>query len=141
MRLCKKDIQTLKERRTRRNSSLGNHFAKASPALVRNPFGKASLCAFLKNLSTKLKKASLTVEAAMVLPLFFLTMVTMISFMDLYKLQTEHLSKLCQNANGCRNVRLCSKRRNRRDYASGCLLPISLWQESYRSQPNGITIP
>ena len=34
----------------------------------------------------------------MVLPLFFLTMVTMISFMDLYKLQTEHLSKLCQNA-------------------------------------------
>lgn len=65
---------------------------------MRNPFGKASLCAFLKNLSTKLKKASLTVEAAMVLPLFFLTMVTMISFMDLYKLQTEHLSKLCQNA-------------------------------------------
>ena len=96
--IMQKDIQTLKERRTRRNSSLGNHFAKASPALVRNPFGKASLCAFLKNLSTKLKKASLTVEAAMVLPLFFLTMVTMISFMDLYKLQTEHLSKLCQNA-------------------------------------------
>ena len=96
--IMQKDIQTLKERRTRRNSSLGNHFAKASPALVRNPFGKASLCAFLKNLSTKLKKASLTVEATMVLPLFFLTMVTMISFMDLYKLQTEHLSKLCQNA-------------------------------------------
>jgi hypothetical protein len=94
--IMQKDIQTLKERRTRRNSSLGNHFAKASPALVRNPFGKASLCAFLKNLSTKLKKASLTVEAAMVLPLFFLIMVTMISFMDLYKLQTEHLSKLCQ---------------------------------------------
>ena len=58
--IMQKDIQTLKERRTRRNSSLGNHFAKASPALVRNPFGKASLCAFLKNLSTKLKKASLT---------------------------------------------------------------------------------
>ena len=71
--IMQKDIQTLKERRTRRNSSLGNHFAKASPALVRNPFGKASLCAFLKNLSTKLKKASLSVEAAMVLPLFFLT--------------------------------------------------------------------
>ena len=86
--IMQKDIQTLKERRTRRNSSLGNHFAKASPALVRNPFGKASLCAFLKNLSTKLKKASLTVEAAMVLPLFFLTMVTMISFIRQTTAQT-----------------------------------------------------
>lgn len=30
------------------------------------------------------------------LPIFFLGMVTMISFMDIYKLQTEHLTKLCE---------------------------------------------
>lgn len=95
--MVKKDMQSLKWRKTRRNSSLGNHSAEASPALVRNLFGKGSLCAFLKKISVKLKKASLTVEAAMVLPLFFLAMVTMVSFMDLYKLQTEHLSKLCQS--------------------------------------------
>ena len=96
--MLKKDIQSLKWRKTRRNSSLGSHCAKASPALARNLFGKTSLCAFFKAIYRKGKKASLTVEAALVLPLFFLTMVTMISFMDVYKLQTEHLSKLCQNA-------------------------------------------
>lgn len=52
---------------------------------------KASLCA-------SLKRASLAVETALVLPMFFLGMVTMISFMDIYKLQTEHLVKLCENA-------------------------------------------
>ncbi|MDO4340162.1 MAG: hypothetical protein Q4C91_19065 [Eubacteriales bacterium] len=46
----------------------------------------------------KIKKASLAVETALVLPLFFLGMVTMISFMDIYKLQTEHLSSLCEKA-------------------------------------------
>ncbi|MDD5803719.1 hypothetical protein ACTQWG_16085 [Blautia sp. HCP3S3_H10_1] len=45
-----------------------------------------------------LKKASLTVEAAIVLPLFFFAMVTMTSFLDVYRIQTEHLSKLCENA-------------------------------------------
>ena len=33
-----------------------------------------------------------------VLPLFFLGMVTLISFMDIYKLQTEHLTALCTRA-------------------------------------------
>lgn len=56
----------------------------------RKPFsGRASL-------RTSLKKASIAVETAMVLPVFFLGMVTMISFMDIYKLQTEHLMKLCE---------------------------------------------
>lgn len=41
------------------------------------------------------KKGSLTLETALVLPLFFLGMVTMISFMDIYRLQTEHLADLC----------------------------------------------
>lgn len=55
--IMQKDIQTLKERRTRRNSSLGNHFAKASPALVRNPFGKASLCSLFEKLKYKAKES------------------------------------------------------------------------------------
>ena len=52
--------------------------------------GKVSLC-------TSLKKASIAIETAFVLPLFFLGTVTMISFMDIYKVQTEHLLKLCES--------------------------------------------
>lgn len=54
--------------------------------------GKVSLRASLK----KLQKASLAVETALVLPVFFLGMVTMISLMDIYRVQTEHLSALCE---------------------------------------------
>lgn len=56
--------------------------------------GKVSSCAPFR----KLRKASLAVETALVLPLLFLGMVTMISFMDIYQMQTEHLSALCQKA-------------------------------------------
>lgn len=52
---------------------------------------KVSFCAL------SVKQASLTLETAMVLPLFLLGMMTMISFMDLYRTQTVHLSRLCQN--------------------------------------------
>lgn len=44
------------------------------------------------------KKGSLAVETAFILPLFFLGMVTLISFMNIYKLQTEHLTALCTRA-------------------------------------------
>ena len=65
------------------------------PPILRNLLsGKVSLCAFRK----KLKKASLTVETALVLPMFFFGVITMLSFMDIYRIQTEHLTKLCQNA-------------------------------------------
>lgn len=65
------------------------------PPILRNLLsGKVSLCAFRK----KLKKASLTVETAVVLPMFFFGVITMLSFMDIYRIQTEHLTKLCQNA-------------------------------------------
>lgn len=43
-------------------------------------------------------KGSLTVESAFVLPLFFLCICTLICFIDIYKLQTEKLTQLCQNA-------------------------------------------
>ena len=45
-----------------------------------------------------LKKASLTVECALALPLFFFAMISMISFMDLYRTETVHLTNLCQLA-------------------------------------------
>lgn len=44
----------------------------------------------------KIKKASIAVETILVLPIFFLGIVTMISFMDIYSIQTEHLVKLCE---------------------------------------------
>ena len=37
-------------------------------------------------------------ECALVLPLFFLGMTALISMMDYYRIQTVHLSELCQNA-------------------------------------------
>ena len=93
-----KDMQTIKKRKTRRNSSLGNQSSETPPVLRGSLFGKVSLCAFGKKMSRIMKKASLTVEAAFALPLFFFGMIAMISFMDVYKLQTEQLSKLCQDA-------------------------------------------
>ncbi len=54
---------------------------------VKAPFGTSFL-----------KKGSLAVETALVLPIFFLGMVTLISFMDIYKMQTEHLTDLCTRA-------------------------------------------
>lgn len=72
-------------------SLIRNHLVQLSPTCRRmvKHSGKASLRA-------SLRKASIAVETAFVLPIFFLGMVTMISFMDIYKLQTEHLTALCE---------------------------------------------
>lgn len=59
---------------------------------IQKPSEKVSFCTF----SGRLRRASLTVETALVLPLFFLGMITMISFMDIYRIQTVHLQKLCE---------------------------------------------
>lgn len=59
---------------------------------IPKPSEKVSFCTFFK----KIRRASLAVETALVLPLFFLGMVTMISFMDIYRIQTVHLQKLCE---------------------------------------------
>ena len=82
-------LEEKKERRSVRRRNL-----RLSPMSRRSLSGKVSLCAFKK----KIKKASLAVETAMVLPLFFFGVVTMISFMDIYRVQTAHLTRLCQNA-------------------------------------------
>lgn len=64
---------------------------------VKAPFGTSFLKKrFLKK--SVLKRGSLAVETALVLPIFFLGMVTLISFMDIYKMQTEHLTTLCTRA-------------------------------------------
>lgn len=61
----------------------------------KKPPEKASLYALIKD---KCRKGSLALETAMVLPLFLLGMVTIISFMDIYRLQTVHLQELCEKA-------------------------------------------
>ena len=45
-----------------------------------------------------LGRGSLTMECALVLPLFFFGMTAMISTMDLFRVETEHLMKLCETA-------------------------------------------
>lgn len=59
------------------------------------PSVKVSFCTSFRE---NMRKGSLAVETALVLPLFFLGMITLISFMDIYKLQTEHLTALCTRA-------------------------------------------
>lgn len=56
------------------------------------PIEKVSFCTSLRIW----KKGSLAVETAMVLPLFFMGMLTIISLMDVYKLETEKLVSLCE---------------------------------------------
>ena len=89
-----KKIQNENMRKKERKCSLKYPVPFAPPMRKRTLSGKASLCTSLK----KGRKASLAVETALVLPLFFLGLVTLISFMDIYKIQTEHLSSLCQKA-------------------------------------------
>lgn len=87
-----------KIRITERICSLKKH-TPPSPPKSRNGFSvKASFCTSLKYAYRKVKKGSLAVETALVLPLFFLGMVTIISFMDIYQIQTEHLTELCTRA-------------------------------------------
>lgn len=61
-----------------------------SPAERYRLFGKASAHASYYG--------SLTVECALILPLFFLGMVTLIGFMEIYAMQTEKLLNLCDTA-------------------------------------------
>ena len=84
----KNQINRLDQKRERRSRRA---FFLLSPISRKTLSGKVSLCTFLK-------KASLTLETAMVLPLFFFGVRTLLSFMDIYKVQTEHLTGLCQKA-------------------------------------------
>lgn len=92
-KICKMLFENLKIKKERKRS-LDSVFVLETPMnRAKKRFsGKVSFCTFF----SAWKKASLSVETAMVLPIFFLGMVAMISFMDIYKLQTEHLMKLCE---------------------------------------------
>lgn len=86
--------QSICMRKKERKRSLKYPVLLFSPISKRILSGKVSLSTSFM----KWKKASLAVETAIVMPVFFLGLVTMISFMDIYRLQTEHLSSLCQKA-------------------------------------------
>lgn len=94
-------MRILEINKKERNCSLNRKKWLFSPiSSQRNPSGKVSFFTSFswKNQNEKVKlKASLTVETALALPLFFLGAITMISFMDVYKIQTEHLVKLCDS--------------------------------------------
>lgn len=82
-----------------RKSDFKRQFLLLSPKCRRMLPEKVSLCTSWKGFcGKKAARASMAVETALVLPLFFLGMVTIISFMDIYKVQTEHLTKLCEKA-------------------------------------------
>lgn len=78
----------------RRNSSdagiLQLLTSKSHLKIARLYCGRAVLCTF--------RKASLTVEAAVVLPLFLVGMITLIGIMDVCRIQTEQSSLLAQRA-------------------------------------------
>ena len=82
----KNQINRLDQKRERRSRRA---FFLLSPISRKTLSGKVSPCTFLK-------KASLTLETALVLPMFFFGVIALISFMDIYRVQTEHLTGLCQ---------------------------------------------
>lgn len=82
----------LKNKKRRRSQNDQRILFSPINRIVEKLSGKVSFC------TSRWRRASLSLETAFVLPLFFLGMITMISFMDIYQLQTEHLSKLCQTA-------------------------------------------
>ena len=92
--ICDGYIKMIDRKKKERKRSLKESVLQFPPmnGEFKKPSEKVSFCTFFK----KIRKASLAVETALVLPLFFLGMVTLISFMDIYQIQTEHLQKLCE---------------------------------------------
>ena len=98
------EMRKLKNIKKERKCSLNKAEVLFSPIdRLRMFSGKVSFCTSLHRKwwrgirKEQLARASIAVETILVLPIFFLGMVTMISFMDIYKIQTEHLMELCEN--------------------------------------------
>lgn len=85
------EMKDKQQKQKERKRSLKNRPLFSPTTGGRRHSGKASFC-------TSLKRGGMAVETVLVLPIFFLAMVTMISFMDIYSLETEHLSELCGKA-------------------------------------------
>lgn len=114
----RKDIQALRSR-TRRKSSLGIRSVRKSPFSARSLFGKVSLCAFGKEIKEQVKKASLTIEAAFALPLFFLWNGDNDTFYGCIQNSDGTLEQTVPECKGSWNVCICGgRRRSRRNYAS-----------------------
>ncbi len=96
----KSNINSKETEKRERKRSLRCRFFLRPPKCRRMLSGKVSFCTSSGRACGRITmaKASLAVETALVLPLFFMGMVTLISFMDIYRLQTEHLTKLCERA-------------------------------------------
>lgn len=94
-RFLKKAVSDKKQKiRKRRNSSdTGTHRLLTLPEIPLFPrvcCGRAALCTF--------RKASLTVEASVVLPLFLIGMIMLVGVMDVCRVQTEENAKLAEQA-------------------------------------------
>ena len=90
-------------RSVRRSFGNSEHFTERTGSLrcgfrrLSLPFGgsfgeQASFCVL------KLRRASLTVESVLAIPVLLFSLITLISFMDVYRIQTGHLTALCQEA-------------------------------------------
>ena len=79
-----------------RNGSLNKEEQSAIPT-GRFPVISGKVSLYTSLWKRRLIRAGIAVETILVLPVFFLGVVTMISFMDIYEIQTEHLVKLCEN--------------------------------------------
>lgn len=92
-RIDRKNQKNEQEHKKERKRSRNHKLSLDSPTFreYKDSSEKVSFCT-LKTV----KKASLAAETALVLPLFFLGIITLISFMDIYRIQTEHLTVLCE---------------------------------------------
>lgn len=118
----KNQINRLDQKRERRSQGRLFLFSPIS----RKPLSeKVSPCTFLK-------KASLTLETALVLPMFFFGVIALISFMDIYRVQTEHLTGLCQKTKEAGMYAYgTGSSRSRNCYIAGCIfLSAYRWSDS-----------
>lgn len=94
-KLCRKGIVFQKTKRQGSHMySLQEISSICSPTDVEE---RLSGRTFLQISLQSCRRAGMVVEAAMLLPLFLLAVLTMMSFMNIYSIQTEKLTILCQN--------------------------------------------
>ena len=93
----RKDIQALRSR-TRRKSSLGIRSVRKSPFSARSLFGKSVFVRLWERNKRAGKKSQSHDRSGLCPSTLFLWNGDNDTFMDVYRIQTEHLSKLCQSA-------------------------------------------
>ena len=120
----KKEVNENKKERKRSLKKSVLQFPPISGDFLK-PSEKVSFCTFLRFC----RRASLAVETALVLPLFFLGMVTMISFMDIYQIQTLHLQKLCEKTKDAgMYAYVLDGKLSGQSYSAGCIFLYAGWR-------------